>query len=105
MCCLDNKECKRLLELKRNDLLVELPCKIGTPVYIIAYNCDECYDMGTETCLDDKGVCSYPSKYKLMESVFLIHMVDKFNKTVFLDKHHAENEFDKLVEKEKQESV
>ena len=105
MCCLDNKEAKRLLQLKENDLLIELPCKIGTPVYIITYNCDECYEMGTETCLDNEKVCSYPSKYKLMDSVFLLHMVDRFNTYVFLDKQQAKDAFDKLVEKEQQENV
>lgn len=105
MCCLDNKECKRLLELKENDLLVELPCKIGTPVYIITYNCYECYNMGTETCLEVNGTCSYPSKYKLIDSVFLIHMVDRFNTYVFLNKKKAKDAFNKLVEKEQQENV
>lgn len=64
---------------EKDDRLVILPCKIGTPVYRILHHC-EC------AAMDDEAydyVCQFPESFTLC-------MLEDFGKTVFLTREEAE---------------
>lgn len=88
-------------DLEEQELLIKLPCKIGTMVYMIdiIYECKYDYlDCPMEYPLD-KYKCErdYECSYEIEKLVarpigFKLDMVDNFGKTVFLTKEEAKEE-------------
>lgn len=70
---------KELLEADKEDRCIVLPCKIGTPVYVIQTHFG-CSEMGEESYRYVNDF-TYP---------FTISMVNEFGKTVFLSYEEAE---------------
>lgn len=86
---------KELAEYRRLDeegLLLRLPCKVGTPVYMIAQDC------GGDT-LDCRGRdcegCSYLYSF-VEENLFDTYMRDDIGKYVFLTKEEAEKAIESM---------
>lgn len=75
-------------------LLLRLPCKVGTSVYMVAQDC------GGDTLDCMRGDCEgCPYLYSFVEeNKFETYMCDEIGKTVFLTKDEAEK---KLKEKER----
>ena len=85
---------------KSKSLFVELPCAVGTPVYVIEF-C-HCYNSYEEQCLRRRtkaskwlSVTKRPSSHrtecvKLFERPFKIEYLIRIGKTVFLDRAEAE---------------
>ena len=88
-CNFNKKTINKLAEYEdaeEQGLLLRLPCKVGTPVYMVAQDC------GGDTldcrCGDCEG-CSY--LYSFVETnSFDTYMLDEIGKTVFLTKEEAE---------------
>jgi len=73
-------------EAEEQGLLLRLPCKVGTPVYMVAEDC------GGDTLDCRRGECegcSYLYSF-VEENAFDTYMVDDIGKTVFLTKEEAE---------------
>lgn len=68
--------------------LVVLPCKIGTPIYVI----DHTWVYGE---IGDKA----EKRYFIRETPFEYGMIDEFNKTVFLTHEEAEKALKEMEEK------
>ena len=69
-------ELKELLQLKINEQLVMLPCKIGDPVWVICVQCDSTKDCFTiKTC----EKCRY-KKIFIEQHAFSITMLDRNGK-------------------------
>jgi len=89
---LSPEQVQELAKVRAEGRMVELPCKVGTRVWVIGQDCDLCHDMYTEEpCLF--GDCEYR---KVIESVFLPGMTDEFGKTVFLTREEAEKALEGL---------
>lgn len=80
-------------DLEEQGLLLRLPCKVGTPVYMVAEDCGgdtlDCRRGGCEGC-------SYLYSF-VEENSFDTYMVDDIGKTVFLTKAEAEQALKKEV--------
>lgn len=73
----------RLAELEdkiENGTLVELPCKIGTKIYIVGES---------DFCIP---------KYQMWEDEFCLEDIERFGKTIFLNKDEAEKRLEKFLE-------
>ena len=72
--------------LEDNGLLLRLPCKIGTSVYMIGQDC------GGDALYCRRGDCEdCPDLYEFVEeNKFETYMRDSIGKTVFLTKTEAE---------------
>ncbi len=87
-------------DFKDKSLFVELPCEVGTPVYVIEF-C-HCYNSYEEQCRRRRtkaskwlSVTKLPSSHhtkcvKLFERPFKIEYLIRIGKTVFLTKEEAE---------------
>ena len=87
--------CERLGEYEdaeEQGLILHLPCKVGTPVYMIASDCGgDTLDCRYRDC---EG-CSYLYSF-VEENKFDTYMVDDIGKTVFLTKEEAEQALQKM---------
>ena len=83
-------------DLEEQGLLLRLPCKVGTSVYMVAHDC------GGDTLDCMSGDCEgCPYLYSFVEeNKFEAYMCDDIGKTVFLTKAEAEQ---KLKEMESDE--
>ena len=82
---------KEYEDLEEQGLLLRLPCKVGTIVYVIVAKCNgdyyNCHHY-CEECRDfDKYICSLS---------FYAELIDDFGKTVFLTKAEAEEALAKM---------
>ena len=77
---------KEYEDAEEQGLLLRLPCKVGTPVYMVAEDC------GGDTldcrCMDCED-CRYLYTF-VEQNAFDTYMVDDIGKTVFLTKEEAE---------------
>lgn len=99
--CADSKakssqdKLKQYQKLEKNGLLLRLPCKVGTPVYMIATDC------GGDTLDCRRGECEgcgYLYSF-VEENAFDTYMVDDIGKSVFLTKEEVEA---KMAEEKKE---
>lgn len=100
--CLDRSIYNKLVEyedLEEQGLLIKLPCKIGTIVYMIdtIYECKHDYNCPLDLLDKCKCECGRDCEYEYEEFIarpisFKLDMVDNFGKTVFLTKEEAEEE-------------
>ena len=98
------QELKEYRDLEEQGLLLKLPCKVGTTVYVIdtIYECDNDYmDCIMEfpyryQC--ERGFkCEYEhEKLVVRPESFDFKILDNFNKTVFLTKEEAEEKLKEL---------
>lgn len=105
--CIVPKLYKHLAEyedLEEQGLLLKLPCKIGTTVYVIdtIYECDcdyvDCIMEFPDWYQCERGFkCEYEhEKLVVRPESFDFKMLDNFNKTVFLTKEEAEEKLKEL---------
>ena len=105
--CIVPKLYKHLAEyedLEEQGLLLKLPCKIGTTVYVIdtIYECDndymDCIMEFPDRYQCERGFkCEYEhEKLVVRPESFDFKMLDNFNKTVFLTKEEAEEKLKEL---------
>ena len=99
--CIVPKLYKHLAEyedLEEQGLLLKLPCKVGTTVYVIdtIYECDNDY-MNCIMEFPDRYQCEIGFKCEYEHEKIVVRpesfdfkMLDNFNKTVFLTKEEAE---------------
>lgn len=88
------EELKEYEDAEEQGLLLWLPCKVGTPVYMIAQDCGgDTLDCRYRDC---EG-CSYLYSF-VEENAFDTYMVDDIGKTVFLTKEEAEQALQKMKE-------
>lgn len=91
LCKVQENELAKVVELLKTDRLIELPCKVGEPLYKLLTKCET-----TRYCPAE--YCSECGLKDVVESVaqipFFINPIDYFNenmgKTVFLTKEEAE---------------
>lgn len=90
---------------EEDNLLLRLPCKVGTEVYEIAQQfwidrkgCKDCVYFGNDGlgdycdyCEDEPAACT-----KIVPREFTMRMLEDFGKTVFLTKAEAEQALEKL---------
>ena len=73
-------------DAEEQGLLLRLPCKVGTPVYMVAQDC------GGDTldcrCMDCED-CRYLYRF-VEENAFDTYMCDAVGKTIFLTREEAE---------------
>lgn len=96
----DNTEFARVLnELNKyklkeeRGLLIHLPVPIGTPVYRINVNCDDCEEKGLDFCMGEytNSKCTYPyKKYSIQKTYFTIYFLDEWENRVFFSRQEAE---------------
>lgn len=80
------KELAEYRRLEEEGLLLRLPCKVGTPVYMIAQDCcGDTLDCRARDCEN----CSYLYSF-VEENLFDTYMRDDIGKYVFLTKEDAE---------------
>lgn len=72
-------------DLEEQGLLLRLPCKVGTPVYVIIKG----YCGIHPSCVDDCECCN-EAVPQVAEAHFDLELLDGFGKTVFLTKEEAE---------------
>ena len=79
-------------DLEEQGLLLRLPCKVGTSVYMVAQDC------GGDTLDCMRGDCEgCPYLYSFVEeNKFEAYMCDDFGKTIFLTKSEAEAKLKEL---------
>lgn len=105
--CIVPKLYKHLAEyedLEEQGLLIKLPCKIGTTVYVIdtIYECDndymDCIMEFPDVYQCERGFkCEYEhEKLVVRPESFDFKMLDNFSKTVFLTKEDAEKALERL---------
>ena len=105
--CHDKKVWEKLRDyedLEEQGLLLKLPCKIGTTVYVIdtIYECDndymDCIMEFPDRYQCERGFkCEYEhEKLVVRPESFDFKMLDNFNKTVFLTKEEAEKALERL---------
>ena len=105
--CIVPKLYKHLAEyedLEEQGLLLKLPCKVGTTVYVIdtIYECDndymDCIMEFPDRYQCERGFkCEYEhEKLVVRPESFDFKMLDNFNKTVFLTKEEAEEKLKEL---------
>lgn len=81
-------------DVEEQGLLLRLPCKVGTPVYMVAQDCDgDTLDCRRGDC---EG-CNYLHSF-VEENKFDTYMCDDIGKTVFLTKAEAEQALAKMKE-------
>ena len=98
------QELKEYRDLEEQGLLLKLPCKIGTTVYVIdtIYECDndymDCIMEFPDMYQCERGFkCEYEhEKLVVRPESFDFKMLDNFNKTVFLTKEEAEEKLKEL---------
>ena len=91
-------------DLEEQGLLLKLPCKVGTTVYVIdtIYECDndymDCIMEFPDRYQCERGFkCEYEhEKIVVRPESFDFKMLDNFNKTVFLTKEEAEEKLKEL---------
>ena len=91
-------------DLEEQGLLLKLPCKVGTTVYVIdtIYECDndymDCIMEFPDMYQCERGFkCEYEhEKLVVRPESFDFKMLDNFNKTVFLTKEEAEKALERL---------
>ena len=91
-------------DLEEQGLLLKLPCKVGTTVYVIdtIYECDndymDCIMEFPDRYQCERGFkCEYEhEKLVVSPESFDFKMLDNFNKTVFLTKEEAEEKLKEL---------
>lgn len=85
-------ELKTYKDAEEQGLLLRLPCKVGTPVYMVATDC------GGDTLDCRRGECEgCPYLYSFVEkNSFDTYMVDDVGKSVFLTKEEAEAALEKM---------
>lgn len=91
-------------DLEEQGLLLKLPCKVGTTVYVIdtIYECDndymDCIMEFPDRYQCERGFkCEYEhEKIVVIPESFDFKMLDNFNKTVFLTKEEAEEKLKEL---------
>ena len=86
------KELKQYKNLEEQGLLLRLPCKVGTSVYMVAQDC------GGDTLDCMRGDCEgCPYLYSFVEeNKFEAYMCDDISKTVFLTKAEAEQKLKEM---------
>ena len=89
------KICQRLKlyeDLEEQGLLLRLPCKVGTSVYMVAQDC------GGDTLDCMRGDCEgCPYLYSFVEeNKFETYMCDDIGKTVFLTQEEAEQKLKEM---------
>ena len=86
------EELKRYRYLEEQGLLLRLPCKVGTSVYMVAQDC------GGDTLDCMRGDCEgCPYLYSFVEeNKFETYMCDDIGKTVFLTKAEAEQKLKEM---------
>ena len=98
------QELKEYRDLEEQGLLLKLPCKVGTTVYVIdtIYECDNDY-MGCIMEFPDRYQCEIGFKCEYEHEKLVVRpesfdfkMLDNFNKTVFLTKEEAEEKLKEL---------
>ena len=105
--CIVPKLYKHLAEyedLEEQGLLLKLPCKVGTTVYVIdtIYECDndymDCIMEFPDRYQCERGFkCEYEhEKLVVRPESFDFKMLNNFNKTVFLTKEEAEKALKRL---------
>ena len=105
--CIVPKLYKHLAEyedLEEQGLLLKLPCKVGTTVYVIdtIYECDndymDCIMEFPDRYQCERGFkCEYEhEKIVVKPESFDFKMLDNFNKTVFLTKEETEEKLKEL---------
>ena len=105
--CIVPKLYKHLAEyedLEEQGLLLKLPCKVGTTVYVIdtIYECDNDYmdcimEFPYRYQCEIGFKCEYEhEKLVVRPESFDFKMLDNFNKTVFLTKEEAEEKLKEL---------
>ena len=79
-------------DLDEQGLLLRLPCKVGTSVYMVAQDC------GGDTLDCMRGDCECcPYLYSFVEeNTFEVYMCDEVGKTVFLTKAEAEQKLKEM---------
>lgn len=98
------QELKEYRDLEEQGLLLKLPCKVGTTVYVIdtIYECDndymDCIMEFPDRYQCERGFkCEYEhEKLVVRPESFDFKMLDNFNKTVFLTKEEAEKALERL---------
>ena len=98
------QELKEYRDLEEQGLLLKLPCKVGTTVYVIytIYECDndymDCIMEFPDRYQCERGFkCEYEhEKLVVRPESFDFKMLDNFNKTVFLTKEEAEEKLKEL---------
>ena len=101
-------ELKKYRDLEEQGLLLKLPCKVGTTVYVIdtIYECDndymDCIMEFPDVYQCERGFkCEYEhEKLVVRPKSFDFKMLDNFNKTVFLTKEEAEKALEEMEEAE-----
>lgn len=79
-------------DLEEQDLLVRLPCPIGTKVY----NTTWWDDVTEKVKVDGKTFCRTVHKHKVSKSTFSLADIYDFGKTVFLTKEEAEQKLKEM---------
>ena len=98
------QELKEYRDLEEQGLLLKLPCKVGTTVYVIdtIYECDndymDCIMEFPDRYQCERGFkCEYEhEKLVVSPESFDFKMLDNFNITVFLTKEEAEEKLKEL---------
>ena len=98
------QELKEYRDLEEQGLLLKLPCKVGTTVYVIdtIYECDNDYmdcimEFPNRYQCEIGFKCEYEhEKLVVRPESFDFKMLDNFNKTVFLTKEEAEEKLKEL---------
>ena len=83
---------KEYEDLEEQGLLLRLPCKLGTSVYMVAQDC------GGDTLDCMRGDCEgCPYLYSFVEeNTFEVYLCDEVGKTVFLTQEEAEQKLKKM---------
>lgn len=89
-------------DLEEQDLLVRLPCKVGTKLYTISsfldciYNYEHCKATQKWKCEEDIP-CEYEKrKYFVKEIKFCLTLKSAIGKTVFLTREEAEKKLEEM---------
>lgn len=88
------KKCDEYARAEEQGLLLRLPCKVGTSVYMVAQDC------GGDTLNCMRGNCEgCPYLYSFVEeNKFEAYMCDDIGKTVFLTQAKAEQKLKEMEE-------
>lgn len=100
---------KEYEDLEEQDLLLKLPCKVGTDLYVVGTRCLADEEPNEEWCTaHDCDKCVYDNTYTVFKTVatkyilfMLVAETDEnyiLDKTVFLTKEEAEEALRKKVE-------
>lgn len=78
-------------DLEEQGLLLRLPCKVGTSVYMVEQDCEDALDCMREDC---EG-CPYLYSF-VEENKFDAYMLENIGNTVFLTKSEAEQKLKEM---------